>query len=268
MVKTLVVPLDGSPETERAAPIAAALAHQWCAEVLLVAVSPLAERARRDLEQVMWRGGFEGRVEVIDQDDVAAALRGVVEQAPEPVVCMATHSRGRVSVALLGSVAERLLREVHVPFVLVGPHCATGWPTGARRLVACVDESSASEAIVEPAAQWAKRLGLEMWLTEVLHPLDLGAAEAPYRFLDTVVERLRPELAGVKVSVSWSDHVPGEILHLADTLDASMIAMGTHGRSGLPRVALGSVTMQVTHRAPCPVLTIRPAHLEGEERTA
>ena len=129
MVKTLVVPLDGSPETERAAPIAAALARQWRAETLLVAVSPLPEHARRDLEQLMWRDGFEGRVEAIDQDDVAAALRSVVEQAPEPAVCMATHSRGRVSVALLGSVTERLLREVHVPFVLVGPHCATGWPT-------------------------------------------------------------------------------------------------------------------------------------------
>jgi nucleotide-binding universal stress UspA family protein len=268
MVKTLVVPLDGSPETERAAPIAAALARQWNAELVLVAVSSLPERARRDLEQLMWRGGFEGRVEVIDQDDVVAALRNVVEQAPEPAVCMATHSRGRVSVALLGSVTERLLREVHVPFVLVGPHCATGWPTGSRRLVACVDESSTSEAIIEPAAQWAKRLGLELWLTEVFHPLDLGAAEAPYRLLDRVVERLRPELPGVKVSVAWSDHVPGEILHLADTLDASMVAMGTHGRSALPRVALGSVTMQVTHRAPCPVLTVRPAHLEGEEGAA
>ena len=51
----------------------------------------------------------------------AAALCNVVEQAHDPTVCMATHSRGRVSVALLGSVTERLLREVHVPFVLVGP---------------------------------------------------------------------------------------------------------------------------------------------------
>ena len=268
MVKTLVVPLDGSPETERAAPIAAALARQWRAETLLVAVSPLPERARRDLEQLMWRDGFEGRVEAIDQDDVAAALRSVVEQAPEPAVCMATHSRGRVSVALLGSVTERLLREVHVPFVLVGPHCATGWPTGARRLVACVDESSTSEAIIDPAAEWAKRLGLELWLTEVFHPLDLGSAHAPYRFLDRVAERLHPELPSVKVSVEWSDHVPGEILRLADTLDASMIAMGTHGRTALPRVALGSVTMQVTHRAPCPVLTVRPAHLDGAEGAA
>lgn len=268
MVKTLVVPLDGSPETERVAPIAAALARQWRVETLLVAVSPLPERARRDLEQLMWRDGFEGRVEAIDQDDVAAALRSVVEQAPEPAVCMATHSRGRVSVALLGSVTERLLREVHVPFVLVGPHCATGWPTGARRLVACVDDSSTSEAIIDPAAEWAKRLGLELWLTEVFHPLDLGSAQAPYRFLDRVAERLHPELPSVKVSVAWSDHVPGEILRLADTLDASMIAMGTHGRTALPRVALGSVTMQVTHRAPCPVLTVRPAHLDGAEGAA
>ena len=265
MVKTLVVPLDGSPETERGAPIAGALARHIGAELLLVAVSSLPERSRRDLQRVMWEGGFEGRVEVVDQDDVAAAIRSVVEQAPDPAVCMATHSRGRVSRALLGSVTERLLREVPVPFILVGPHCATSWPTGGLRLLACVDESSTSEAIIEPAAQWAKGLGLELWLTEVFHPLDVAAIQAPYLFLDTVLERLRREFPTVKASVAWSDYAPGEILHLAETLDASMIAMGTHGRSGLARVALGSVTMEVTHRAHCPVLTVRPAHLSGEE---
>jgi nucleotide-binding universal stress UspA family protein len=62
---------------------------------------------------------------------------------------------------------------------------------------------------------------------------------------------------------AWSEYVPGEIVELAETLDASMIAMGTHGRTGLARVALGSVTMAVAHRAPCPVLTVRPAHLDG-----
>ncbi|MGZ6976380.1 MAG: universal stress protein, partial [Acidimicrobiia bacterium] len=114
------------------------------AEVLLVAVSSLPERSRGDLQRVMREGGFEGRVEVVDQDDVAEAIRSVVEKAPDPAVCMAMHSRGRVSRALLGSVTDRLLREVHVPFILIGPHCATIWPTGGRRLVACVDESSTS----------------------------------------------------------------------------------------------------------------------------
>ena len=41
MIKTIVVPLDGGPETERAAPVAAALARRWKADVLLVAVLPL-----------------------------------------------------------------------------------------------------------------------------------------------------------------------------------------------------------------------------------
>lgn len=263
MVKTIVVPLDGSPETESAASIGAALAQHWCAEVLLVAVSPLRDQSRRDLQRVMWEGGFEAHLEVIDSNDVSGAIRSAVERAPEPALCMATHGRGRVAHAVLGSVAETLLRELPVPFVLIGPHCPPRWPTGEHRLLTCVDESATSDAILDPAADWAKGLGLELWLTEVFHPLDVESTRAPYRFLDTVVERLRPELPNVKACAAWSSHVPGEILHLTDTLSASMIAMGTHGRSGLARIALGSVTMGVTHRAPCPVLTVRPAQLNA-----
>ena len=261
MAKTIVVPLDGSAQAERAAPIAAALAGRLGAEVLLVAVSSLREQSERDLERATRDGGFDARIEIVDASDVPAAIGGVVEQVSEPALCMATHGRGRVGHTLLGSVAEELLREVSVPFVLVGPHCAAEWPADEDRMLACVDESATSNAILDPAAEWAKGLGLELWLTEVFHPLDVESIQAPYRFLDTVVERLRPELPSVKACALWSSHAQGEILHLARSLSVSMIAMGTHGRSGLARVALGSVAMGVVHQARCPVLTVRPADL-------
>jgi nucleotide-binding universal stress UspA family protein len=266
MVKTIVVPLDGSTEAERAAPIAAALASRWGAEVVLLAVSSFPDEARRHLERVKVEDGFEARVDVVDSTDVVPAISGLVEQTPEPALCMTTHGRSRLAHAVLGSVAETLLREILVPFVLVGPHCPPDWPAGEHRLLACVDESETSNAIIEPAAAWAEALGLQLWLTEVFHPLDVESAQAPHRFLDTVVERLRPQYADVKACAAWSSSVPLEILDLAQTLSASMIAMGTHGRSGLARLGLGSVTIEVTRRAPCPVLTIRPPQLQAAEK--
>ncbi len=49
----------------------------------------------------------------------------------------------------------------------------------------------------------------------------------------------------------------GEIISLARTLMPELIVMGTHGRAGIGRLLLGSVTEAVLRRAPCPVLTVR-----------
>ncbi len=262
MGKTIVVPLDGSPSAERAAPIAAALARRWNADLLLTTVGSGCGEGRGHLEQVAEQIGLDDvPMEAVDGDDVPGLIQRVVSQTPDPVVCMATQGHSRVGSVVLGSVAETLLRQATCPFVLIGPHCAPTWPGGASRMLACLDESATSGAILAPASDCSKGLGLELWLAEVFHPLDVDSAREPYRFLDTVVARLRPELPDVRACAAWSSYIPGEIIHLADTLAASMIAMGTHGRSGLARLALGSVTMAVVHRAACPVLTTRPGGL-------
>jgi nucleotide-binding universal stress UspA family protein len=171
-------------------------------------------------------------------------------------VCMATHGRGHVGPPVLGSVAEELLRRLAVPFVLVGPRCAEPWPDQRHRLVACLDESERSEAVLDVAAPWARSLGWELWLTEVLHPRDAEGARHPDRYVDTVVERLGDPR--IQTRVAFASDVPHAILHVARAQQAAMLAMGTHGRSGLDRLVLGSVTMEVVHRAVCPVLVMRP----------
>jgi nucleotide-binding universal stress UspA family protein len=142
--------------------------------------------------------------------------------------------------------------------VLVGPQCTGAWPGAGDRLLACLDGSPTAGAIVEPASEWAKALNLDLWLAEVFHPLDVESAQEPYRFLNTVVEQLKPDLPDVRAVASWSTYPAGEIVELARTFSASLIAMGTHSRAGVPKLALGSVTMAVAHAAPCPVLTVHP----------
>jgi nucleotide-binding universal stress UspA family protein len=260
-VKTLIVPLDGAPENEGAATIGAALARELGAEVVLVAVSPFEDQTHRDLERVAWAGGFDARTEVVDSEDVVAALGAFAEHHSEPVICMTTRGRGRLGQRLLGSVAEQLLREVPVPYVLVGPRCRTRWPGGHRRMVVAVDGSSASNAILPLAADFARRLALEPWLTQVLHPLDAESARAPHELLDVVAARFGKEVPDVRVCATWNRDVSGELLHVAEVLSASVLALGTHGRTGAARLAMGSVAMEVVHRATCPVLTVRSPDL-------
>jgi nucleotide-binding universal stress UspA family protein len=260
VVKTFVVPLDGSATTERAAHVAAVLARSWGAELVLTAVTTLRDPASMELGRIareLEAGNV--RCEVVEADDVCASLQRVVAEVPEPVICMTTHARGRAGGALLGSTAEGLLREIPLSFVLVGPQCPPTWTIEPRRLLACLDGSSTSAAIIEPSSQWCKALGLDLLLAEVFNPNEVERSLAYPRFADRVAERLRPELPSVKTAARWSRHPADEIVHLGETLPASLIAMGTHGRSGLERVALGSVTMAVVHRSKSPVLVIKPA---------
>jgi nucleotide-binding universal stress UspA family protein len=263
-VKTIIVPLDGSPACEHAATVAAGLAPLWGADVVIAAVSSLPDSARHDLEQVSRDIGVaSARVEVVESVDVPGTISELVEAHPDPVVCMYSHGRSMLSRAVLGSVTEHVLETVPCPMLLIGPHCAPTWPAQGHRLLACLDESVTSDAILEPSTEWAHELGLELWLAEVFHPLDTDSMEAPYRFLDTAVARLRPELPDVRACASWSSDVPSEIVHLARTLSVSMISMSTRGLDGIERLAFGSVAMAVVHQAPCPVLVVGPAGRHG-----
>jgi len=57
---------------------------------------------------------------------------------------------------------------------------------------------------------------------------------------------------------------PGTILEVADEFGADLIVMGTHGRTGLSRMLMGSVAEMVMRRARCPVLTVRESTVTDE----
>lgn len=74
------------------------------------------------------------------------------------------------------------------------------------------------------------------------------------------LQRIRPVRAGVAVEhrLEYGDPT-AVILEVAQEIGADLIVMGTHGRTGLRRLLMGSVAERVVRKAPCPVLTFRSA---------
>jgi nucleotide-binding universal stress UspA family protein len=169
---------------------------------------------------------------------------------------MTTHGRGRIRWALLGSVAEEVVRESSAPVVLLGRHCRTDWPNNFRKMVVCVDGTSAAPAVEADAVEWAKTLGLDLHVATVIHPLD---AAAPDAVLDAIVGRMEAQGLHAHRYVLRSTYAAGAIADFAETVDADLVAMSSHARAGTARVALGSVTMGVVGMARCPVLVNRTA---------
>ena len=108
-------------------------------------------------------------------------------------------------------------------------------------------------------------------ITQLRHWVVVGEASAPIsyteeelkaieqrviNYLDTAGETLKSQGVTVNTRVS-SGNAAEEILKAADEINADMIAMSTHGRSGLRRLAFGSVTDKVLNGASMPVLMVR-----------
>jgi len=81
------------------------------------------------------------------------------------------------------------------------------------------------------------------------------------RALESLRKVLDPEWGeGKRVTIATRQGSPFlQIITYVKEHDIDMIVMGTHGRSGLPHVLIGSVAERVVRKAPCPVLTIRPS---------
>jgi nucleotide-binding universal stress UspA family protein len=72
------------------------------------------------------------------------------------------------------------------------------------------------------------------------------------------LSELRPLDASVRVEYQvWEGAPAVEIMNVARQSHADLIVMGTHGRTGLGRLLLGSVAEEILRRAPCPVLTLK-----------
>jgi len=133
------------------------------------------------------------------------------------------------------------------------------------------DFSRASLPAFSAALEMAKRDHARLFLLHVLTPPSpfLGD-ELPASYIDLEV-RARREVerqlaalvaqvkkAGVRIEAKVTEGVPGEqILRAARRQHADVIVIGTHGRTGLGRIFMGSVAERVLQRATCPVLTVR-----------
>ncbi|HEX6419004.1 MAG TPA: universal stress protein [Acidimicrobiales bacterium] len=273
---TYVVPLDGSHCAERALwPAAAVASRTKGGRLLLVTCEHGGDRAGEDYladRAALYRDAVDVEVRVVPAEPDDGILGAVADAARHgaAMLCMATHGHGGLRSVVLGSVAERVVCRSTEPLLVVGPRSeAVLLPGQKGRMVLCSDGSEHASAALPAAADVARRLELAPWLVEVVPPDEAVAfADEPARnrqveAADARLADLGREIAGHGVT---ADHrvlhgadVSGAIVRFAASLPASLVALATHGRSGIARVALGSVAMAVVRQAPCPVLVVRPA---------
>ncbi len=301
MLDRIMVPLDGSPFAETALPTAAVLARRHGSTLHLVRVhqpqlpvtpdgaavydvgleQQIEEQGRRYLD------GLLGRIEEGERSrTVTAHLRGPVtetlsdyarEQAIDLVV-MTTHARGPMGRALLGSVADGLVRHSVVPVLLVPPGGKSpAVPAAAgifRRVLLPVDGGAAEDRMIEHAITVAGTVGVEYTLLRVVtsgapsvRPPRPRRGENPgsrvqratvETALGVKADELRARGLQVRPEVVVDNGAAEGILGYAAANEFDLVAMATRSRGGFERLLLGSVADQVLRKAETVLLLWNP----------
>jgi nucleotide-binding universal stress UspA family protein len=192
-------------------------------------------------------------------------------------IVMATHGYSGIKRWTHGSVAERVLQTAQVPLLLVrvdGQDASSDWqrPARCRRILVPLDGSSLAEQILPAAVRIAQAMSGELMLLQVPIAQMAGwttsewpapvlsmlatAEENAQAYLSNVAGRLTQQ--GIVVSTATRiGSVANAIVEYAEDNQVDLIALCTHGRTGLARWALGSVADRVLRASNTPILLIR-----------
>ena len=285
MFNKILVPLDGSKLAEQVLPYAQMLAGACSASVTLLRVTEPDARMPFTANQsasdyLKYTASNLKPVTVDTMEKIGKPAEVIVDFAKADAGClivMATHGVTGPRRWLLGSVASKVVQTAVNPILLIRAteDAARLGPFALRRVIVPLDGSGLAERVLPYARMLASKLNLDMQLVRTYSlPADayvvadgvIAQGPAQYRqtlhaeceqYLDGKVESLRADgFSTVSATVIEGD-AASEIVDLAAGPPQSLIAMSTHGRSGVGRWVLGSVAERVVQHSLSPVLLIR-----------
>jgi len=286
MYKRILVPLDGSELAEGALPYAEGVAIRLHSEVILLTVCAPGDWLKRPLKAYLEKRagelsslGIKASALVV-QGNVAHEILDFAEKNDINLIIISTHGHTGPSIWPLGGVTNKLLQKSRLPILLISSRKleAVLREKELRKILVPLDGSQLAEAIVPHVEDLVEGMGNEVILIRVIEPVQIpdvvrytaGFDEQKYekeltaraereakRYLSKKESALRNK--GVKVSSTSLLGMPAQtILQYAEDHSVSLIALSTHGFSGITRWAYGSVASKIIESSSKPVLLVRP----------
>jgi nucleotide-binding universal stress UspA family protein len=289
----ILVPLDGSKFSEGVLPYVRPLARAAKLPVELLyandptRLAPFSPPMQGGEYLQVVAASFAGAAEVKCTVELGEPAGTIVELAAAQagtLIAMTTHGYSGTRRWLLGSVADKVLHGSTNHLLLVRPADGdAGGEASLKTMVVPLDGSALAAKVLPIATELASRLTLEIVLVRVLTRFYFGppdtilplfsqnvlnqkelwaqaSAEAD-EYLASKVEGLQaqglPHVSSLLLESS-AGGAAAEIIDLARKTPANLVAMSTHGRSGVGRWVLGSVTERVVRYSNDPVLVLRP----------
>jgi nucleotide-binding universal stress UspA family protein len=276
-VERILVPLDGSDGSAQALDHAITLASELGASIHLVAVvdpyglSSVTERqeVETELEDVVASGAARVQETGIPVTTAVEAgfphreILGSVEARSIDLIVMGTHGRRGLDRFVLGSVAEKVVRLSPVPVLTVRIGASGERPY--RDVVIPTDGSDAAMPAERLGVDLARQFGATVHALSVVPQGRIRSSETDAAFEEAAqaaVERVETRAAtragdDGEVLATIERGVPHRrILDYCGDVDADLVVLGTHGRTGVERFVLGSVAEKVLRLSETPVLVV------------
>jgi nucleotide-binding universal stress UspA family protein len=289
MLKRIMVPLDFSGFAEHALGYALGLARRTQATLQLVSVlvslppelttdeihsyqAKTATLLGRELPNRVTRDVIPESPAYPPPDPrrVAHLLSCHAHDIGTDIIIMATHGHGGVRRAMLGSVADSLVRIASHPVLLIRPHGEAFDVRAApdrelNHIVIAVDGSTSAEQVIPYALQLGRPFGADYSLLRVTTPVRWTGVEPvttesgrtrlqPADYLEMLATGMRRQGAAVTTRVLDGFSPGPSIVQYANRHAADVIALATSGHGRVHRLLLGSVADRVVRTSEVPVL--------------
>ncbi|MFO1518613.1 MAG: universal stress protein [bacterium] len=224
---------------------------------------PEAQRSKIHFEAVVKRG--KAPVEIL----LAAEKEGA------DLIVMGTKGITGLKHVLLGSVAEKVIRQAGVPVWV----CRGSGATLPKKILVPVDFSDYSRDALKLAMEYGSHFGAELFLLHVvdlrdLYAFDLVALETKPSLEDELKKQARERLSQWGKAVTLSHHpevrLGSPVVEIQEAVrqnQIDLVVLATHGRTGLKHLVMGSVAEQIVRYSPCSVLTVRPSEFFQSTKT-
>jgi nucleotide-binding universal stress UspA family protein len=199
---------------------------------------------------------------VCEEGEIYERIVDLADAENSGVIVMGRRGMGGLERTLVGSVTARVIGHSQRDVLVVPEGTSIGW----KSILFATDGSRYSEAATNKAIDFAKSYGSEIKIVSVVDVTDEFIARAPGA-LDDLVKKAKGIVEDVKnKAVSEGIKADGivkegdaykSIVDVAEKQKVDAIIMGSHGRTGIKRLLMGSVTERVIGHAPCPILIVK-----------
>ncbi|MGI8884332.1 MAG: universal stress protein, partial [Pyrinomonadaceae bacterium] len=270
-LKKILVPLNGSMLAEQSLPIARRLAGVFRSDLILANVKEDKKTDEKVSVSFNSEEYLQRTVELIKNDLISAGYvtsqggpareinRLAVENAADLIV-VSTKGGFEVGHLFSASVSQRLIQKTSLPILLLRP--TDKWASRHsefKKIIVALDGSAEAECVLPLVKLLADEFDNEVLLVSVPEGAESeNYGETMQQYLDGIAAGLDSEKTRTKVLLGGSGPAR-TILAFAESEQADLIVMATHGRGGAYRIeqrSLGSVPTRVIEKTKCPVLLV------------
>jgi nucleotide-binding universal stress UspA family protein len=262
LYQNVIVPFDGSLPARAALAPAADLAWRCGGRIVIVNNSDASDQASREAlkSRAKSMSGADVDFWVDTEHSIGGALLEAVKFRDDPIVCIPVRVRtsGLRRKPVLDAMAAEVLVGSDAPVLVIGPETDVSRGLAMSELIVSLDGSEVSEQVLPTAVAWARELKLRLALVGVVREGAAGEHEDEAAYLAGHLESVAAEVPDASYElIEAVDPATGLVARLSRQDDA-VLAMCTHGRSGVDGSPLGSVAQSVLLRSPRPMLFVRP----------